>query len=55
MADEDWYMIHGLIQDIFLVRKGLASLEFNDALTSKLRENCDSEETINQLKKLVFV
>jgi len=52
MTDDDWYMIDTLIQDLFLVEKGLASIEFNDTLNGKLKENCDGEETINQLKRL---
>lgn len=52
MTDNDWYIIDALIQDLLLVKKGLTSLEFTNTLNSKLKENCDSEKTINQLQKL---
>lgn len=53
MNDEDWYLIDGLIQDLFLVNKGLVSLAFDNDLNNRLKEKCDSEETI-QLLKTVF-
>jgi hypothetical protein len=52
MTDDDWYIIESLIQDLFLVKNGLASLQFKDALNIKLKEKCDVEKTINQLKYL---
>ena len=52
MTDDDWYIIESLIQDLFLVKNGLASLQFKDALNIKLKEKCDVEMTINQLKNL---
>jgi hypothetical protein len=52
MTDDDWYIIESLIQDLFLVKNGLASLQFKDALNIKLKEKCDVEKTINQLKNL---
>ena len=50
--DDDWYMIEALVQDLFIVKERLSSLEFNNTLISKLKESCDGEETINHLKKL---
>lgn len=50
--DDEWYLIGGLIQDIRLVNKGLASKEFLDNLRKRLKENCDSDDTINQFKNL---
>jgi len=52
MSDNDWFDIDAFIQDLFLVKKGLTSLEFNNILICKLIRSCDSEETINQLKKI---
>jgi hypothetical protein len=52
MNDDDWYAIDGLIQDFYLMRNGLTSLKFNSDLNNKLIENCDSETTIEALKKL---
>ena len=50
--DDEWYFISNLIQDIRLVKKGLASKEFSESLSKRLAENCDSEAIINQLKNL---
>lgn len=55
VTDEDWYVIDGLIQDLSLVRKGLASSDFTENLNVKLKEMCDSESTVNQLKKLASI
>lgn len=52
MSDNDWYVIDGLIQDFSLVKKGLTALSFSDDLDYKLKENCDSEETIQALKAI---
>lgn len=44
--DEDWSLIEGFIQDINLVKKGLASETFMNSLNERLKEKCDSEQTI---------
>ncbi|MCB0740985.1 MAG: hypothetical protein R2796_07650 [Chitinophagaceae bacterium] len=55
MSDEDWYVIDGLIQDLSMVKKGLASSGFNENLNVKLKEMCDSDSTVNQLQKLASI
>ncbi len=52
MTDEDWYLIGDFIQDLVLVKKGLASLDFNKTLKAKLQEKCDNNQTVEQLQKL---
>lgn len=52
IEDNDWYLIDSFLQDLFLVQKGLASSDFIVNLENKLKENCDGEETIIQLKKI---
>ena len=52
MRDNDWFLIDGFIQDILLVKKGLASVVYIKNLEEKLREKCDSEETIEKLKEM---
>lgn len=52
MEDNDWYIIDDLIQDLYLVRKGLTSLAFSDDLNNKLVENCESEEIIQILQAM---
>ena len=51
MNDNDWFLIEGFIQDISLVKKGLASDAFMKSINERLKENCDSEETIELIKK----
>lgn len=53
MSDDDWFLIDGFIQDLTLVKKGLASVEFSISLNNKLKENCDTDETINRIKKIL--
>lgn len=55
MSDEDWYVIDGLIQDLSIVKKGLASSGFNENLNVKLKEMCDSDSTVNLLQKLASI
>ncbi len=50
--DDDWYVIDSLIQDLSLVSKGITSEGYNNTLNEKLRENCDSKETVSELKKM---
>lgn len=55
MNDDDWYFIDGFIQDIFLVEKGLTSHVFTDDLNHRLKENCDSKQTIQVLKTISYL
>lgn len=52
MNDEDWFLIEGFIQDINLVKKGLASDTFMNLINERLKEKCDSQETIQEIKEL---
>jgi len=51
-ADGEWALIATLIQDIHLVDKKLTDKSFADKLDKRLKEFCDKEETIAELKKL---
>ena len=51
MNTSDWAMIEQLIQDIGLVERGLASTEYCKVVNERLQKNCDSNQTINELKK----
>lgn len=53
MNDNDWFLIEGFIQDISLVKKGLASDTFMNSIRERLKENCDSEEAIQAIEELV--
>ena len=52
MEDKDWLLIESFLQDIHLVRNGLASEKYVKAMNVRLRENCDNEETIQKLKDI---
>jgi hypothetical protein len=43
MSDADWYMIDSLLQDLYLVKQGMASAEFEKNVNNKLKENCDPQ------------
>ena len=45
-SDDEWRLIENLIQDIFLVKKGVVSKDFIKNLEQKLKENCDNSQTI---------
>ncbi len=51
-SDNDWSLIDNLRGAVMLVIKNLASKEYTEILNKKLQENCDSEKTIEYLKKL---
>jgi hypothetical protein len=52
MNDKDWLLIDDLIQDIRLLEKALVSEIYMKTINERLNENCDSEETISELKKM---
>ena len=49
--DIDWSMIDGLLQDITIIKSGLASKEYLEKTDRKIKDNCDCEETIKLLKR----
>ncbi len=51
LTDEDWYLIDGFIQDLRLMELGLISMDYSNFLKVKLIDNCDSQETINEIIK----
>jgi len=52
MTDNDWYLIDGFNQDLFLLERGLISSDFKNELTTRLKESCENEFIVNQLKEL---
>lgn len=53
MEDKDWFQIESFLQDLELVRSGMASDSYIRAINKSLANNCDSNETIIELKKLL--
>jgi hypothetical protein len=52
MSDNDWYVIAGLIQDLSIIKKGLASEGFENSVNCKLRENLN-DQGIEKIKRLI--
>jgi hypothetical protein len=50
ISEEDFFLITRLIQDIVIVKNGLAAKEFQDKVEKSLQENCDGIDTIHLLK-----
>ena len=48
----DFYIIGSLIQNITIIRNKLASKEFEKETEKKLLENCDTIETITEIKAM---
>jgi hypothetical protein len=54
MTSSDWSAIEHIIQDLHLIRYGLVSKSYKDDFCKKLKENCEGEETINEVLKLAL-
>lgn len=52
MNDNDWSLMNEFLQDFRIIKQGLASQEYVERFHKKLKESCDNEATIKQIKKL---
>ena len=52
VSDEEWSFLSNLIQDLFLVRTGVASKSYEEKIINSARANCDSEETLRSIFEL---
>jgi hypothetical protein len=52
ITSHDWFVIGNLIQDIKLVNRGLASPSYAGRAEEELRNACDNETTISELRKM---
>jgi len=52
MNNDDWFLIDAFVQDLFLIKKGLTSLEFKNNLNDRLNQNCDSDKTIKLIHQI---
>ena len=50
MSEEDFFLLTRLIQDLVIIRNGLAAKEFQDKVEKSLQEKCDNRDTIKLLK-----
>jgi len=53
MTDEEWYLIDSLVLKLSLIKSGLASPDFAQSIDEEVRQSVESEDVINELKRLV--
>lgn len=54
MDDKEWYLINTLIGDAAVINRHLGSEQRTAEATKRLLENCENEETINEIKRLAM-
>ena len=54
-SSEEWYLIRSLIQDITLVKKGIASKQYTEKLYNNLLKFCDGEATVKEIERMALV
>lgn len=52
MNYKNWSLIDSFIQDILIVNRGLAAKSYSKNLEERLKLNCDSGATIQELKNI---
>lgn len=52
MTDAEWRIINDFVQDLHLVRSGLASKEFAESLRRRMDELCEDETVIEEIREL---
>lgn len=52
MNDKDWQLIDSLLQDIRLIKNGVASESYRQSISKRMLECCDSDEAISELNAL---
>lgn len=52
ISDDEWFLLNNLIQDIYLIRTGMAAKSFENSVNEQLSKICDSEETCNKIFEL---
>lgn len=53
MDYNSWSLIYNLVQDLYLIEKGIASVSFIESTNQKLIENCENIETTQNLKEIM--
>ncbi|MBX3265413.1 MAG: hypothetical protein KF831_01780 [Acidobacteria bacterium] len=49
MASSDWHLIDLLLQDANVIARGLGSKERTELAWERLRQNCESEQVIEEI------
>jgi len=52
ISDDEWFLLSNLVQDIYLIRKGLSAKSFENSVNEQLSKNCDTQATINLIFEL---
>ena len=52
ITDDEWFLLSNLIEDIFLVKKGVAAKSFENELNERLKTNCLNDHTVKQVRDL---
>ncbi len=52
ISDMEWKLVGDLTQDIRLVQRNLASKEFANKLSLKMKESCDSPDAIKYMEEI---
>jgi hypothetical protein len=52
ILDDEWFLLNNLMQDIYLIRNGMAAKSFENKVLEQLVKNCDSEDTYNLIFKV---
>lgn len=53
MNYDDWVLMDSILDDLFLVKNGLASDSFQKKTYTKLEDSCDTVKTQNELISLI--
>ena len=52
LSPQNFILLNKLIQDAYLVEKGLASQKFTEQMLLELEGNCVDEKTVNYIKQI---
>jgi hypothetical protein len=52
ISDDEWFLLSNLMQDIYLIRKGISAKSFENSVNEHLLRNCDTQQTINLIFEL---
>ena len=52
ISDDEWFLLSNLMQDIYLIRKGLASKSFEMKVADELTKYCDNKTTYDLVLQL---
>ncbi|WP_430901951.1 MULTISPECIES: hypothetical protein [unclassified Paraflavitalea] len=52
ISDDEWFLLSNLMQDIYLIRSGIAAKSFERKIVDELTKSCDSTTTYNLIFEL---